>query len=85
MYSGTPNVIFTFHNLWNIDVEQEYFISPELGSALAIRDDLRYKLVNVFTNQQTGACKSGADIKWGLYVKMSANERMQWLRLEICK
>ncbi len=78
------NVMFTFNNLWPTDAETEYFISPELGDKLAIQDGLRYRLVNVLSGQQAGSCKTGAELKWGLYVHMAASERVQWLRLEIC-
>jgi hypothetical protein len=83
-WSGDGNVVFTFHNLWERDVAQSYYIPPEIGEALWIRDGRSYRLVNVLNGQQMGPCKSGADLKWDFYVEMSRWERFQWLRLETC-
>ncbi len=78
------NVVLVFHNLWVNDVAQTYFISPELGNAMLIRDGTSYKLVDLISGTQMGPCRNGADLKWGLYVSMSAATRAQWLRLETC-
>jgi hypothetical protein len=78
------NVVFTFHNLWKQAVAQSYFIAPEVGAAIGLNDALRYRLVDVFADKQVGACVSGADLKWDLYVSLAADTRLQWLRLELC-
>jgi len=83
-WSGDGNVVFVFHNLWEQEVTQSYYIPPDVGQTLWIRDDRRYRLVNVMSGQATGPCRSGADLKWEIYVHMPAHERLQWLRLEAC-
>ncbi len=83
-WSGDGDVVFVFHNLWAQHVSQSYYIPPELGDALWIRDDRSYKLVDVISGHQMGGCTSGAVLKWNLYVEMDAGTRAQWLRLEVC-
>jgi glycosidase len=83
-WSDDANVVFTFFNLWPRDVAQTYYIPPSLGEQLRLRDDLSYKLVDVFTGQQMGSCRTGAALKWELYVAMGSGTRLQWLRLERC-
>ncbi len=83
-WSGDGDVVFAFHNLWEQNVAQSYYLDPGLADALWIRDDRKYKLVDVISNHQMGACRSGADLKWNLYVQMGRETRMQWLRLEVC-
>jgi glycosidase len=83
-WSGDGDVVFAFHNLWEQDVSQSYYIDPGLGDALWIRDHRSYKLVDVMSGQQMGGCRSGADLKWDLYVAMGRETRVQWLRLEVC-
>jgi hypothetical protein len=86
-WSENLNVVFTFHNLWEEDVEQSYFIPPAVASAAGIRDDKNYALRNILGNDspQVGDCKLGKDLKWDFYVKMNKIERAQWLRLEECR
>ena len=81
---GDGNVLFTFFNLWRQNVSQKYFIPDELAGKLSIDADRRYKLVDVFTDQPAGDCRTGADLKWELYVEMDADTRLQWFRLELC-
>lgn len=76
-------VMFLFHNLWEQDVTQSFFVAPELGKALGIHDDLTYRLVDVLGGPQT-ACRTGAALKYSLDVQMSASTRARWLRLERC-
>jgi hypothetical protein len=83
-WTDDTNVVFVFHNLWEEDVSQAYFISPELGAKLHIDDGRKYKLVDALTGRQTGECHSGADLKWSFYVAMDRGTRAQWLRLETC-
>jgi glycosidase len=83
-WSDDANVVFVFHNLWPTNVEQAFFIPPDLAGKLHIDDGRQYKLVDVLSGQQAGNCRSGADLKWELYVKMDAGTRSQWLRLETC-
>ncbi len=85
-WSEDLNVIFTFHNLWEEDAEQSYFIPPNVASAAGIRDDKNYVLRNILANDspRVGDCKLGKDLKWNFYVKMPKSERAQWLRLEEC-
>jgi hypothetical protein len=77
-------VVFVFHNLWEQDVAQSYYISSDLAAKLWIRDGRRYRLTDAISGRTMGACKSGADLKWDFYVEMDAGTRMQWLRLEAC-
>jgi len=83
-WSSDKNVVFVFHNLWRDNAAQSYFIPDDLAKTLAIKDTLAYRLVDVFTEQQVGACRSGADLKWDLYVALDRDTRLQWLRLELC-
>jgi hypothetical protein len=83
-WSGDGDVVFAFHNLWEQDVSQHYFIDPGLADALWLRDGRSYKLVDIVSGQQMGGCRSGADLKWDLFVAMGRATRMQWLRLEVC-
>jgi 1,4-alpha-glucan branching enzyme len=83
-WSGDGDVVFVFHNLWDEDVRQRYYIDAGLGDALWIRDNRRYKLVDVISGRQVAACKSGADLKWDFHVEMGRDTRAQWLRLEAC-
>lgn len=83
-WSGDGDVVFAFHNLWEQDVAQSYYIDGGLADALWIRDERSYRLVDVFSGQQQGGCRSGADLKWDLYVAMDRATRAQWLRLEVC-
>ncbi len=83
-WSGDGDVVFAFHNLWEQNVAQSYYIDPGLADALWIRDNRKYKLVDLISNRQLGDCKSGADLKWNLYVEMGRDTRAQWLRLEVC-
>lgn len=83
-WTSDSNVVFAFHNLWSQDVEQSYFIDDALASKLHITNSHAYKLVDVLSGEQVGGCRSGADLKWDLYVKMPAATRAQWLRLESC-
>jgi hypothetical protein len=83
-WSGDGNVMFVFHNLWEQDVAQSYYIPQELASQLWIGDSRRYRLFDVVSGRQMGGCRTGADLKWDFYVEMDAGTRMQWLRLEAC-
>lgn len=83
-WSGDGDVVFAFHNLWEQNVAQSYYIDPGLAEALWIRDNRSYKLVDVLSGQQMGGCRSGADLKWDLYVEMGRETRAQWLRLQVC-
>jgi hypothetical protein len=84
-WSADGNVVFVFHNLWMQNVEQAYYLPPDLKKKLSIQDGVKYRLVDVFANQQVGTCKTGAELAWEIYVKMDASTRMQWLRLELCQ
>jgi len=83
-WSDDGNVVFVFHNLWPVDAAQTYFIPPDVASQMAISDSNNYKLVDVFTGKQAGDCHTGAALKFGLPVILSASTRVQWLRLQLC-
>ncbi|MBI5548146.1 MAG: hypothetical protein HY901_30060 [Deltaproteobacteria bacterium] len=83
-WSTDANVVFVFHNLWNQAVEQSYFIDDALASKLHLANGRLYRLVDVFSREQIGECRSGAQLKWDFYVSLSASTRAQWLRLESC-
>ncbi len=83
-WSDDANVVFVFHNLWEQDVAQTYFIPPDLAGKLQMDDARQYKLVDILSGQQKGDCHSGADLKWSFYVSLDKATRAQWLRLETC-
>jgi len=83
-WSDDLNVVFTFHNLWESDVDQKFFIPPNVGDAIGLRDDMQYKLIDIIDGMQKGPCRSGRDLKWEFPVSMSRATRAQWLRLETC-
>jgi hypothetical protein len=83
-WSDDSNVVFVFHNLWAQDVAQTYFIPPDLAGKIHMDDGQKYRLVDAISGQQKGDCKSGADLKWSIYVAMDKGTRAQWLRLETC-
>jgi hypothetical protein len=84
-WSDDGNVVLALHNLWRQDVTQAYYIDADVARAAAIRPELDYRLVDVFTGEPTSACRSGADLAWDLYVALDAETRLQWLRLERCE
>lgn len=83
-WSDDGNVVFTFHNLWAQAVSQGYYIDSASPAAKFIQDSRSYRLVDVFSGNAVGACRTGAELKWDLYVSMDAATRAQWLRLELC-
>ena len=83
-WSDDANVVFVFHNLWEQDVAQSYFVPPDLAGKLHMDDGRRYKLVDAISGQQAGGCRAGSEMKSDLYVAMDAATRAQWLRLESC-
>ncbi|MBI5531864.1 MAG: hypothetical protein HY898_04060 [Deltaproteobacteria bacterium] len=82
-YDG--NVVFVFHNLWEQDVAQSYYIPPDIFGRLAMQDWITYRLVDVISGKQAGDCRKGSDLAWDFPVLMSASTRAQWLRLETCQ
>ena len=84
-WSGDGNVVFTAHNLWEVDAANSYYISPGLARALWIEDGRRYRLVDAISGRQLGDCHTGAELKWTFHVEMDAGTRMQWMRLETCE
>lgn len=83
-WSDDLNVVFVFHNLWETDASQVFFITPEVGNAIGMKDDESYKFVDIISGQQMGGCRTGKDIKWEFPVSLDRGTRAQWLRLEIC-
>lgn len=83
-WSDDLNVLFVFHNLWEQDVSSSYPIPSELAGKIGLRDDVRYRFYDVLSGQRMGACRSGGELKNGVYVAMAAHTRAQWLRLERC-
>ena len=83
-WSDDMNVVFVFHNLWEQDSNQTFFIPPDIGNAIAMKDDIKYKFVDIISGQVKGACRTGKDIKWELPVLLDRATRAQWLRLETC-
>jgi len=84
-WSDDANVVFVFHNLWEVDAAQTYYImSPGLAEKLHLDRGRQYKLVDILDGQQKGPCHSGADLAWSFYVSMDKGTRAQWLRLETC-
>jgi hypothetical protein len=78
------NVVFVFHNLWEQDVSQSFFVSPDLGKTLGIKDDLTYRLTDVTSGAAAVSCRKGADLKYSLDIQMASHTRAEWLRLERC-
>ena len=83
-WTNDGNVVFAFHNLWQQNVSQSYFIPPDIAAAMLIDDSMQYRLVDILGMQQKGSCHSGADLKYSFYVSMDSNTVAQWLRLEQC-
>lgn len=83
-WSDDGNVVLAVHNLWRQAASQSYFIDEGVARAASIRPELDYRLVDVFTGAPAGACRSGADLAWDLYVALDADTRLQWLRVERC-
>ncbi|MCA9545125.1 MAG: hypothetical protein KC613_12065, partial [Myxococcales bacterium] len=83
-WSGDGNVVFVVHNLWPGAVQQRYVIPPHIADALWLRAGRDYRLVDVFTEQPMGACRDGGALAQDLFVALAADERLQWLRLEVC-
>jgi hypothetical protein len=83
-WSGDGNVVFVFQNLWRTDVRQAYHLPPHIADALWLRAGLDYHLVDVFTGAPVGDCVDGGALADDLYVEMAAEQRLQWLRLEVC-
>lgn len=80
------DVVFVFHNLWEQGtVEQAFYIPPDAAAQAGIQGGNQYKLVNILSGQQVGACRSGDELKTNFYSKLEAKERLQWLRLEMCR
>lgn len=84
-WSDDGNVVLVFHNLWRNHVQRSYTIDDGLATALGIQDHRQYRLVDALGETPVqDACLSGADLKWGIPVSMSADTRLLWLRLEQC-
>lgn len=83
-WSNDGNVVFVFHNLWEQDVAQSYFLDTGTSQALGLQANRGYRLVDVLSGTQQGPCRQGADLQWDLYVSLPAATRAQWLRLESC-
>jgi len=83
-WSDDLNVVFVFHNLWEQDANQTFFIPPAVGDAIAMKDDVKYKMVDIISGKVMGGCRLGKDIKWEFPVLLDRSTRAQWLRLETC-
>lgn len=84
-WSDDGNVVFVFHNLWERDVQQSFFIPDEVRAAARIDPGRRYRLMDAISRNQMGSCRTGGELAWDFYVAMGAGTRMQWLRLESCQ
>jgi len=83
-WDGT-NVVFLFHNLWNVGtVAQSYYIPPNIASQALINDNTNYALVDMITGQRIAPCITGDKLKYTFYVSIPGYERIQWMRLELC-
>jgi hypothetical protein len=83
-WSDDLNVVFVFHNLWEQDANQTFFIPPAVGDAIAMKDDIKYQMVDIISDKVMGGCRLGKDIKWEFPVLLDRGTRAQWLRLETC-
>jgi len=83
-WSDDGNVVFVFHNLWEVDSSDTFFIPPPIVSAISLAPTTSYKLIDALSGDQLGACTSGAALAYGLYVSLPAGTRAQWARLETC-
>jgi len=83
-WSDDLNVVFVFHNLWEQDVRQTFFIPPNIANAIAMKDDTKYKMVDIISGKVKGDCRKGKDIKYKFPVILDSATRAQWLRLETC-
>lgn len=83
-WSWDGSAVFVMHNLWEQRVRQSYYLEPWLVEALDLTPDGSYRLVDLFSGQQQGLCRTGAELAWALDVTLGAYTRAQWLRLEEC-
>ncbi len=83
-WSGDGNVVFVFQNLWRTHVRQAYRVPPHIADAIWLRAGRDYRLVDVFTDLPVGDCVDGGALADDLYVELPAEQRLQWLRLEVC-
>lgn len=83
-WSDDRNVVFTFHNLWYQHVSQNYYLPPDVVSAIGLDTNRSYRLRDVLSGEVMGQCHTGGQLAWDLYVEMPAHIRLQWLRLESC-
>src|SRR5207248_3175719 len=59
-WTDDANVVFVFHNLWEQDVANTYYImSPGLADKLHIDKSRSYKVVDALSGKQMGDCHSG--------------------------
>jgi len=82
-WTADGNVVFVFHNLWEQNVEQSFFLPPTLVRELSISDDAFYRLTDAISGRTVSGCRRGRDLAFDFFVKMDAGTRAQWLRLEL--
>jgi hypothetical protein len=83
-WSDDGNVVFVFHNLWEVNSSDTFFIPPDIVSAISLAPSTSYKLIDALSGDQLGGCTTGADLAYALYVELPAGTRAQWARLETC-
>ncbi len=83
-WSSDGNVVFVFHNLWEVDSSDTFFIPPDIVAAISLAPTTSYKLVDAISGDQLGSCTTGADLAYALYVHLPSGTRAQWARLETC-
>ncbi len=83
-WSDDGNVVFVFHNLWEVNASDTFYIPPNIVSAIHLTPATSYKLIDAISGDQLGACTTGADLAYSFYVSLSAGTRAQWARLETC-
>ncbi len=83
-WSSDGNVVFVFHNLWEVSTTDTFYIAPSIVSAIGLQPGTLYKLVDALSGQPLGGCSTGAALAYSLYVSLPAGTRAQWARLETC-
>ena len=51
-WSDDGNVVFVFHNLWEVDVAQDYYIDDDIAGQMSLSDSLQYRLVDAISGQE---------------------------------
>jgi len=83
-WSNDGNVMFVFHNLWEVNSTDSFFIPPNVVSEIGLNATQNYALIDAISGVQLGSCITGAALAYNFYVNLPAGTRAQWARLQTC-